>query len=260
MASSLTTPAAAAAATAAAPPPQLHYDPYSVHARLVLIAAQASGIPIAIHETSLATGDNHRPAYLALNPTGQLPTLVDGDVVVYESNAILAYLFAKHASPLYPRDDLPALGAILTAYEHLRQKPWDTANLAAFEDFVKKQFSPRLGDTNAAVVEESLGKLAKRFQFIEAHFFKTHAHHVAATPTARLSLADIALGCVLAQAHAVKGFDLGTYPKLAPSFTTTSRRTSTLPPSTPSSTPASPRSTERRRIAVWSCAGGPVVA
>jgi glutathione S-transferase len=34
-------------------------------------------------------------AYLALNPTGKVPTLVDGDVTVWESNTILRYLCNK---------------------------------------------------------------------------------------------------------------------------------------------------------------------
>ncbi len=36
-------------------------------------------------------------AYLSLNPTGKVPTLVDGDVVVWESNTILRYLCSKAA-------------------------------------------------------------------------------------------------------------------------------------------------------------------
>jgi len=41
-------------------------------------------------------------AYLALNPNGKVPTLVDGDAVVWESNTILRYLANKRGTPLYP--------------------------------------------------------------------------------------------------------------------------------------------------------------
>ena len=40
--------------------------------------------------------------YLALNPNGKVPTLVDGDAVVWESNTILRYLANKRGTPLYP--------------------------------------------------------------------------------------------------------------------------------------------------------------
>lgn len=47
------------------------------------------------------TGDE---AYLSLNPTGKVPTLVDGDLAIWESNTILRYVAAKAGSPLYPTD------------------------------------------------------------------------------------------------------------------------------------------------------------
>ena len=42
--------------------------------------------------------------YLLLNPTGKVPTLVDGDVVIWESNTILRYLAGREQSPLLPQD------------------------------------------------------------------------------------------------------------------------------------------------------------
>jgi len=47
------------------------------------------------------TGD---AAYLSLNPNGKVPTVVDGDLAIWESNTILRYLAAKAGSPLYPTD------------------------------------------------------------------------------------------------------------------------------------------------------------
>ncbi len=42
--------------------------------------------------------------YLAKNPNAKVPTLVDGDLVVWESNTILRYVAAKAKSRLYPAD------------------------------------------------------------------------------------------------------------------------------------------------------------
>lgn len=47
------------------------------------------------------TGD---AAYLSLNPNGKVPTVIDGDLAIWESNTILRYLAAKAGSPLYPTD------------------------------------------------------------------------------------------------------------------------------------------------------------
>jgi glutathione S-transferase len=43
-------------------------------------------------------------AYLTLNPNGKVPTLVDGETVVWESNTILRYVANKHATSFYPSD------------------------------------------------------------------------------------------------------------------------------------------------------------
>jgi glutathione S-transferase len=44
------------------------------------------------------------PDYLAKNPNAKVPTLVDGEVIIWESNTILRYLANKAKSPLYPTD------------------------------------------------------------------------------------------------------------------------------------------------------------
>jgi glutathione S-transferase len=51
------------------------------------------------------------PGYLKLNPHGRVPTLLDGDLAVWESNAIVRYLAAKYCSGgLWPKD--PAARAV----------------------------------------------------------------------------------------------------------------------------------------------------
>jgi glutathione S-transferase len=51
-------------------------------------------------------GGNQDPEYLKLNPNGLVPTVIDGDLVMWESNTICRYLGSTHANGerLYPRD------------------------------------------------------------------------------------------------------------------------------------------------------------
>lgn len=50
-------------------------------------------------------GGNDRPDYLAMNPNGLVPTIIDDGFVLWESNTIVRYLAAKHpAGNLYPTD------------------------------------------------------------------------------------------------------------------------------------------------------------
>ncbi len=52
-------------------------------------------VPYEVKTISLADGDQKKPDYLKLNPNGAVPTLVDGDLVLWESAAICQYLADK---------------------------------------------------------------------------------------------------------------------------------------------------------------------
>jgi glutathione S-transferase len=54
------------------------------------------GVPCEVKLVSLAAGDQKKPEYLKLNPNGTVPTLVDGDLVLWESAAICQYLADKY--------------------------------------------------------------------------------------------------------------------------------------------------------------------
>jgi len=49
-----------------------------------------------------AFGRNDTPEYLAMNPNGRVPVVIDGDFVMWESNSILRYLARQSKSDLYP--------------------------------------------------------------------------------------------------------------------------------------------------------------
>jgi len=55
------------------------------------------------HVPTNFVGDNKQPDYLAINPNGHIPTLVDGDTVLWESMAINLYLAAKYDGGLQPK-------------------------------------------------------------------------------------------------------------------------------------------------------------
>lgn len=69
----------------------LHHSPgtasFAVHALLNEI-----GTPFELALIDRATEAHKQPAYLALNPNGLIPVLVDGDLVLYETVAILMHL------------------------------------------------------------------------------------------------------------------------------------------------------------------------
>ena len=61
------------------------------------------GVPYENVPTHFATGDTRKPEYLALNPNGHIPTLQDGELVLWESLAINLYLARRYDKGLWPR-------------------------------------------------------------------------------------------------------------------------------------------------------------
>jgi glutathione S-transferase len=68
----------------------------------VLFYLEETGTPYAREDYGRQFGNTQTPEYLKLNPNAKVPTLVDGDLVIWESNTILRYLAAKAESALYP--------------------------------------------------------------------------------------------------------------------------------------------------------------
>jgi glutathione S-transferase len=81
---------------------KLHYHPASTGSRAVILFATAAEIPLDLVFVDLFAGDNRAQDYLAVNPSGLLPTLVDGDFTLSEAPAIMKYLADKAGSPAYP--------------------------------------------------------------------------------------------------------------------------------------------------------------
>jgi glutathione S-transferase len=68
-----------------------------------LWALEELGVPYENVPTNFAT-DAKKPEYLAINPNGRIPALVDGDLVLFESMAINLYLAKKYdTKDLYPK-------------------------------------------------------------------------------------------------------------------------------------------------------------
>src|SRR5882757_6724213 len=84
---------------------KLHYHPFSTYSRRVVMALIEKQIPYEAVVVDMPARQHRDPAYLALNPYARVPTLVEGDFVLYESTSILNYLEARHPTPaLLPSD------------------------------------------------------------------------------------------------------------------------------------------------------------
>lgn len=89
---------------------KLHHHPLSGHVHRVELMLHLLGLPFETCPVDLARGEHRSPAFLALNPFGQVPVLEDGDLVLADSNAILVYLALRYAPEAgwWPRDPVGA--------------------------------------------------------------------------------------------------------------------------------------------------------
>lgn len=81
----------------------------SGHAHRARLMASLLGLRYELIPVDLLGGEHKKPPFLALNPFGQVPVLVDGDVTISDSTAILVYLAKKYGDESWlPNDPVGA--------------------------------------------------------------------------------------------------------------------------------------------------------
>lgn len=131
------------------------------------------------------------PAYRAMNPHGRVPTLKDGDAVVWESEAILRYLAARYGAPALWSDD-PAERAAVDQW-----LAWTAASL--YRDWIdlfwhRVRTPPERQD--AVEIERLRASTAERYAFLERQL--ATRNWIAGDA---FSLADVAAGMTLYRWH-----------------------------------------------------------
>ncbi len=82
------------------------YGIASSRARRALWTLVEAGAEFSFHKVDLAARDHRKPAFLAINPNGKVPALVDGDLTLFESGAICNYIAQKlPEAKLLPQPD-----------------------------------------------------------------------------------------------------------------------------------------------------------
>ena len=94
---------------------KLYIHPASPNARKAAMAAAILGIPAETQVVDLMAGDQRKPAYLALNPNGRVPTLViDGRVLTEVAGCLFYVARAFPAANLLPAGDVEAEAQVVS--------------------------------------------------------------------------------------------------------------------------------------------------
>lgn len=145
---------------------KLYSFPGSPNALRSVAVAFELGLPVDIVDMNMMAGENRSPEYLAINPNGKVPTLVDEDFVVWESRAINGYLAAKAPEKnLNPTD--PRARATVEQWSNWQAIHFGPAIQAvAFERVQKKLFG--MGEPDEAAIAGQLKTVATLLPILDA--------------------------------------------------------------------------------------------
>lgn len=177
----------------------------SPNALRVRSVAYELGIEFETVEIDMRAGETKTPEFLALNPNGKVPVLVDGDFVLWESRAIDSYLASlKPERGLYPDD--PKARAVVDQWSY-----WQAIHLGpamqrvSFERVIKKALG--IGEPN----EDSItGQLKDTEQYLGVLEGSMGDKEWVAGP---LSVADFAVASTFMYRKPAK-ISLDAYPKV----------------------------------------------
>ena len=150
----------------------------------VLFGLEEIGADYVREDYGRQFNNTQTPEYKALNPNAKVPTLVEGEVVIWESNTILRYLAATRAKAL--SGSTPAETSEVERWMDWLLASVNALYLTMFKDS-KKPAGERVSDYDAQAKE-----LASLLALADAHLAGR-----AFFALGRLTLADIALGPIL---------------------------------------------------------------
>jgi glutathione S-transferase len=150
------------------------------------------GVPHELVRLDPRKGENRSPEYLKLNPGGHVPTLVDGDTVIFESAAICMQLADQHLDKgLAPKLGTPERGQyyqwLFFAMTELEPK--------LVQVMLHERFLPE-GERDPKVASDNKQAFLKAAKIVEDHLL-THTHLLGADFT----VADVVMTSVFAWAN-----------------------------------------------------------
>ncbi|MBO0905034.1 glutathione S-transferase family protein [Jiella sonneratiae] len=157
----------------------------SINVRKVLWCAEELGVAYERVEAGGAFGVVDTPAYRALNPNGRVPTLQDGELVLWESNAIVRYLARRYGAGRFAADD-PAAFASADKWMDWASTSFGGPYRDVFWNMVR--MTPETRD--AAAVERGLAECGRLLEIPEAQLSRTPY-----LSGEDLGIGDIPLGC-----------------------------------------------------------------
>lgn len=149
---------------------KLYAFPPSPNTWKVRAVAAHLGVPLEMEFVDLFKGASHTPAYLSINPTGRTPSLVDGDLKLGESTAIMQYIASQKPNSLWP--DNARVRADIMRWQSWSLAHWskDGCEPLLFQQLVKQLVN--MGAPDEAIVAKGIECFHKEAKVLDAHLAK----------------------------------------------------------------------------------------
>jgi glutathione S-transferase len=176
----------------------------SVNVQKVLWCCHELDLTYRRIEAGMQFGRNGDPDYLAMNPNGRVPTLVDGDFVLWESNSIMRYLVLAYGpgSALYPA--APKLRAGVDRWLDWTLSTLQPVDRPVFWALVRTPVEQR----DMAAIQKAADAEAVQWRIIDAHLATRNFLE------GEFTLADIAIGAYARRWFGVEGISKPVLPHL----------------------------------------------
>mmetsp|Transcript_21243 Transcript_21243/g.24683 ORF Transcript_21243/g.24683 Transcript_21243/m.24683 type:complete len:227 (-) Transcript_21243:162-842(-) len=183
----------------------LFYYPLSQPSCAVLALLLVNSIPFEGHVVNIMAGEQKTPEFLNINPSGQVPAIKDGELVLAEGHAIMRYLCnsQKVEENWYPAD--PKERALVDWY-----LDWHHFNIRPITYYLRDIMAEKNGMPAPSDKEKELKLFSAGLDRIETQLLETNKYLVSKE---KPTLADLTAIYEICQLPAI-GIDISKYPKI----------------------------------------------
>jgi len=185
----------------------LYSSSLSANGRKVLAASVHLKLKPQVKNINVYRGDGQKAEYLAINPTGKIPALVDDTFTLTESNAILQYISEVYANfELYSQDSMER--ATISSWLFWESSQWQPVLTRLLSEFVGNKLLPELIPAPSAAPQWEIKELESLLVQLEEHL--KYQAYIACN---RLTIADFSVAGMMTYFKAAR-FPFSSYPAI----------------------------------------------
>jgi glutathione S-transferase len=179
--------------------------PNSVNVQKVLWCLRELDLAFDRIDAGMAFGRNRDSDYLAMNPNGRVPTLVDGDYVLWESNSVMRYLCMEYGNqtPIYPIE--PKRRAAVDRWLDWTLSTMQPVDRPVFWALIRTPIEQR----DMVAIQKDADAEALQWRIVDAHLASRRF-----IEGDDFTIADIALGAYARRWLGMEGITKPTFPHI----------------------------------------------